>query len=176
MKKSTIALLLSTAVVIIFTVIICGTNSALQSQVEYLEKLHFAEGKPIFNRVQVLSTEASEVTFKSGDKKKSTIVAIGNTGGPLFLEGWTKAGYEYAGAELTVFDEDAVQPFLEAKEVLVTKSSYPFHRPGWLISGHYVCVEKKEPRKLRCVGIESTGSSFDDEEKTTTSIFYEFAM
>jgi len=70
MKKSTIALLLSTAVVIIFTVIICGTNSALQSQVEYLEKLHFAEGKPIFNRVQVLSTEASEVTFKSGDKKK----------------------------------------------------------------------------------------------------------
>lgn len=175
MKKSTIALLLSTAVVIVFTVIVCVTSSALQSQVEYFEKLHFAEGKPIFERVQVVSTEVSEVSFQSGDKKKSTIIAIGNTGGP-FLEGWNKAGYEYAGAELTVFDEDAVQPFLEAKEVLVTKSSYPFHRPGWLISGHYVCVEKKEPRKLRCVGIESAGSSFDDEEKTTTSIFYEFAM
>ena len=87
MKKSTIALLLSTAVVIIFTVIICGTNSALQSQVEYLEKLHFAEGKPIFNRVQVLSTEASEVTFKSGDKKRALLSPLETLGGRCFWRG-----------------------------------------------------------------------------------------
>lgn len=176
MKKTLVVTSLFAVGVILIIISLFSSSSALQYQVDYFEKLHFKEGKDIFDRVEVLSTEVSEVALQSGAKKTSTVVVMGESDA-AFSGGWTKENYRHTGGELTVYHNDeSVKNFLNTKEVLITKNDYPFHRPGWLISGRYICIEKKENGKLHCVGAEEIHPEFDDEKQTRTAQFYEFAM
>lgn len=161
------------AVIAEFTWSSSRVSPSLESQVEYFEE-KFLQDKAMFIRAPVMQAEEDTVTLESGEEVPALRLFI------LLeddvLSSWSHKDFTPASqVELVVYSDEDTREAFNREEVLVTREAYPMHRPGWYISGHYVCVED-DGDDLTCIGLNQADLRLNDEDKTYSNVLYEFPM
>lgn len=145
--------------------------SMLERQAKNFEKKYYIEKKDIFDVGTIISKEYIDIKFGDGTVEKKLSIKS-----DVEFTGWEFTNYDKSEHKFVVLSEEFSQLIKDADTFLITKQDYPYARNGWLISGKYICVNKKDTN-LSCIGMSSSESyEVDEENSVVTHISFEFVM